>query len=196
MFPQLPTAALRLAYLTPEPATSTVVDKLWASSMHHAREMETHFGVDIATIEVGGYPWEPAAPAWEPRPGSVLLATSVSVTDDTGGSVGSANEILYRAGELLQTAGVSVTVAPHPREDRQRWRRFALATCPTLEAAAESACVVTVAGTAIEAMARIGVPLAIIPTPLAPQYLYEYGTVVRTAEEAADAVRAAVFASA
>lgn len=63
---------------------------------------------------------------------------------------------------------------------------------PPLEAASTAAFVV--ADTLLEAVSRIGVPVAIIPAPLAPEHLYRCGTLTLTAEDAAGAAVEAAFA--
>jgi hypothetical protein len=189
------TFAVRLAYLgaNPNPDTPTV-DRFWASTPNHAEELANEFMTVAEMVEVTPYPWEPERLVYDPAPLSVLLITSVSEADRTGGSATEANRILNAAGKVLAEQ-FDVIVALHPRENPAHWAGFTLAKNGTMPAASTAAVVVAVAGTVIEPVHQLGAPIVMIPAPGVPEHIFELGVVANTESAVVEAVRAQLTSS-
>ncbi|WBB61516.1 hypothetical protein O7599_02880 [Streptomyces sp. WMMC500] len=175
-FRRLPVAASSLAYLGPQqaPGARLLRPRLRAVTSSSPAEARA-FGGYLGTrrrIRVVGSPQTDALPAHRPEPGLVLVLTSVTHPDDTGGAA-PGTELLLAAAEKLQAAGKRILVGLHPREDPKLWDAYEISDVPSLQAAARAEAAVGIPGTVFPLVAAVGVPLVgITDTGLTvPDYL-------------------------
>ncbi len=161
-FPRLPVAASSLAYLGPReaPGARLLRPRLRAvtsSSPAEARAFAGYLGVR-RRIRAVGSPQTDTLPAHRPEPGLVLVLTSVTHPDDTGGAA-PGTELLLAAAERLRAAGRRILVGLHPREDPKLWDAYEISDVPSLQAAARAEAAVGIPGTVFPLVAAVGVPL-------------------------------------
>jgi hypothetical protein len=169
--------AIRFAYLAPGNGRGIEVDSFWAANETHMKELESHFGY-VKNPVVESYPWKTDSNSWAPLPNRIVAVTTV--TEDSGVLP---NQLLKEVAFALQSVGVEVVVSLHPREDPSNWTDFILGG-RGLPEAAKSTAVVAVAGSALEEIERLQVPLLTIPMPYAPQHINDHGTAVTSFDEA------------
>ncbi|MEO3768461.1 hypothetical protein [Streptomyces sp. B8F3] len=175
-FPRLPVAAGSLAYLGPQqaPGARLLRPRLRAvtsSSPAEARAFGGYLGVR-RRIRVVGSPQTDTLPEHRPEPGLVLVLTSVTHPDGTGGAA-PGSELLLAAAEKLQAAGRRILVGLHPREDPKLWDAYEISDVPSLQAAARAEAAVGIPGTVFPLVAAAGVPLVGVTGPglTVPDYL-------------------------
>ncbi|MFB9833942.1 hypothetical protein, partial [Actinoallomurus acaciae] len=140
-------------------------------------------------VRVVGSPQTDELPVRAPEPGLVLVVTSVTHPDGTGGAA-PGTELLMAAAERLRAAGRSILVGLHPREDRSLWEQYEISTVPTLEASARAEAAVGIPGTVFPLIAAVGTPVVgcVDPALTVPGYLLSVCS--STIDDAADAVPA------
>lgn len=192
----LDVVASSLAYLQPVEAelAARVRPRLvgaTAQSSDEAAAFGAHWGIDPGRITVVGNPQLDGLPPYDPTPGTVLIATSVTHPSETGGAAPGTELLLETAAEL-QSAGYHVRVGLHPREDPELWSDYETATEGTLLAATTAEVVVGIPGSVFPQVAAVGAPLVGILDPEldVPDYLLGLAAPARTADEALDAVAA------
>ncbi|MFF0725192.1 hypothetical protein [Streptomyces sp. NPDC004134] len=161
-FPRLPVAAGSLAYLGPQqaPGARLLRPRLRAvtsSSPAEARAFGGYLGVR-RRIRAVGSPQTDTLPEHRPEPGLVLVLTSVTHPDGTGGAA-PGTELLLDAAGKLQAAGKRILVGLHPREDPKLWDAYEISDVPSLQAAARAEAAVGIPGTVFPLVAAAGVPL-------------------------------------
>lgn len=175
--PDLPVAASSLAYLTPveAPGAAALRPRLVAMTAGAGGEAEVfaaHFGVPASRVKVVGNPALDGLPRHQPKPGSVLIATSVTKDDETGDAApGSA--LLLEVAHALADAGAHVRVGLHPREDPSIWSRFEAAPEGTIEASTRAEVCIGIPGSVFPSIAAIGCPLVgiVVPGLETPPYI-------------------------
>ncbi|WP_225797172.1 hypothetical protein [Streptomyces aculeolatus] len=175
-FPRLPVAASSLAYLGPAqaPGARLLRPRLRAvtsSSPAEARAFGGYLGVR-RRIRAVGSPQTDTLPDHRPEPGLVLVLTSVTYPDGTGGAAPGTELLLAAAGEL-RAAGKRILVGLHPREDPKLWDAYEISDVPSLTAAARAEAAVGIPGTVFPLVAAAGVPLVGVTGPglTVPDYL-------------------------
>lgn len=169
--------AMRFAYLSPGNGRGIEVDSFWAANDTHMKELEHHFGY-VKNPVVQSYPWKTESNLWAPLPNRVVAISTVS---EYSGVL--PNQLLKEVALALQSIGVEVVVSLHPREDPSNWDGFNLGGRGLLEATRSTA-VVAVAGSVLEEIERLQVPLLTIPMPYAPHHINSHGTPVTSFHEA------------
>ncbi|QFG23979.1 hypothetical protein [Actinomadura sp. WMMB 499] len=175
-FGRLPRAAGSLAYLGPEeaPGADRIRHRLrliTASSPAEARSFGGYLGTR-RRIHVVGSPQTDGLPERAPEPGLVLVITSVTRSDETGGAA-PGTELLLAAAERLRAAGKRILVGLHPREDRSLWERYEISDVPTLRASARAEAAIGIPGTIFPLVAAVGTPVVGCTDPAlsVPDYL-------------------------
>ncbi|MGC5629356.1 hypothetical protein ACPYO6_14065 [Georgenia sp. Z1344] len=193
-FEDLPVVASSTAYLEAEeaPFADDIRPRLTAVTASSPAEQETfavYLGVDEEDIEVVGVPELDETPEWEPEPDTVLILTSVTYPDETGGAAPSA-ELLLDTAHALSDEGYEILVGMHPREDASLWEEFEIAEEGSVEAAARAEVAVGIPGSVFPKIAAIGTPLVgTVDAELeVPEYLTTTGAMVDTVEDALAAV--------
>lgn len=182
-FPEMKAIAIRLAYLTPKVLEQNLsISVFWAATEKHSFEIADNFSIAQDQISIEPYPWTSALPVWLPETTEILLVSSVTNDDIDGGSAGDANSVLLKIAKSLRENSIDFRISLHPRENPNNWVGFNLASGDTLMSASKASYVIAVTGTVVEAIYQMGVPLALIPVPRAPAYLYEYGKVITEAD--------------
>ncbi|REE03523.1 hypothetical protein [Citricoccus muralis] len=102
---ELPVVASSLAYFNPieEPGAATIRPRLvamTAGSSAEAGVFAAHFGVSADRVQVVGNPGLDDMPPYGPEPATVLMATSVTHSSETGGSSPGAQVLLDSAAAL------------------------------------------------------------------------------------------------
>ncbi|WP_326799684.1 hypothetical protein OG946_33465 [Streptomyces sp. NBC_01808] len=161
-FPRLPVAAGSLAYLGPQqaPGAGLLRPRLRAvtsSSPAEARAFGSYLGVR-RRIRAVGSPQTDTLPEHRPEPGLVLVLTSVTHPDGTGGAA-PGTELLLAAAEKLRAAGKRILVGLHPRENPKLWDAYEISDVPSLQASARAEAAVGIPGTVFPLVAAVGVPL-------------------------------------
>ncbi len=190
----LPVVASSLAYLQPEEAefAADIRERLVGATAQSADEADVfgaHLGVDPSQIEIVGNPSLDGLAPRDPRPGTVLIATSVTYPDETGGAA-PGTELLLETAKELQAQGRHVRVGLHPREDPVLWEGFEIAEEGTLAASATAEVVVGIPGSIFPQIAAVGTPLVAVmdPTMEIPDYLVALSAEASTVDEAVAAV--------
>lgn len=193
----LPLVASSTAYLNPEEGeyAAELRNRFVAMTAGSAAEQETfavHLGVSPQDIEVVGIPELDALPAYRPEPDSVLILTSVTYPDETGGAA-PGTELLLETAEELAESGKRVIVGPHPREDPELWSDFEIASEGSLEAAAKVEVAAGIPGSVFPKIAAFGTPLvAVIDEGLeVPDYLTSVAVPASDVDAAVAAVQRA-----
>lgn len=175
----LDVVASSLAYLTPEeaPDAAIVRERLvgaTAQSLDEAEVFAAHLGIDVADIEIVGNPQLDGLPEYNPEPGTVLIATSVTHPDETGGAA-PGTELLLETAAALEAQGYHIRVGLHPREDRSLWEQYEIAEEGTIMAATSAEVVVGIPGSIFPQVAAVGAPLVAIMDPElnVPEYLLD-----------------------
>ncbi|GAA3588216.1 hypothetical protein GCM10022419_083140 [Nonomuraea rosea] len=159
---RLPLVAASLAYQQPVEAPRAAefrgrLRAITASSPAEAQVFDDYLGTR-RDITVVGTPQTDNLPEHVPEPGTVLVLTSVTKPDATGGAAPGA-ELLLAAAERLAAAGKHILVGLHPREDRTLWDRFEISSVPSVQAAARAEVAIGIPGTVFPVVAAVGVPL-------------------------------------
>lgn len=195
--PDLPVIASSLAYLNPVegPWAAALRPRLvgvTASSEAEAENFAVHLGVPRAGIRVVGIPELDDLPVRDPEPGTVLAVTSVTRSDETGGSA-PGTELLLATARALAEQGRTVLVGLHPREDRSLWSEFEIVEEGTLQASARAEVAFGIPGSVFPKIAAVGTPLVgILGEGLdVPDYLWDLCAPARTLDEALFAVELA-----
>ncbi|GLY66080.1 hypothetical protein [Amycolatopsis taiwanensis] len=192
-FRRFPLAASSLAYLQPEEAARAKqvrprLHTITSSSPAEARAFGEYLGTR-REIEVVGSPQTDALPQHAPEPGLVLVLTSVTYADDTGGAA-PGTELLLAAAQRLQAAGKRILVGLHPREDRALWSQYEISDVPSVQAAARAEAAIGIPGTVFPLIAAAGTPVVGCTDPAltVPDYLLSVCS--STIDDAAQAVSA------
>ncbi|WP_262401410.1 hypothetical protein [Actinomadura sp. CNU-125] len=196
-FGGLPRAASSLAYLGPDeaPGADRVrrgLRLVTSSSPAEARAFGGYLGTR-RRVRVVGSPQTDDLPERRPEPGLVLVVTSVTRSDETGGAA-PGTELLLAAAERLRAAGKRILVGLHPREDRSLWERYEISDVPTLRASARAEAAIGVPGTIFPLIAAVGTPVVGCTDPAlsVPDYLLSVcSATIGAADEAVPAVAAA-----
>ncbi|MEO3870039.1 hypothetical protein ABGB18_14550 [Nonomuraea sp. B12E4] len=189
----LPLVASSLAYQLPQeaPRAREFRDRLraiTASSPAEAKVFDDYLGTR-RRIEVVGTPQTDDLPRYRPEAGTVLVLTSVTKDDETGGSA-PGTQLLLDSAERLAAAGKHILVGLHPREDRSLWERYEISAVPSVQASARAESAIGIPGTVFPVVAAMGVPLVGCTDPALqiPDYLLSVCT--HTITKADDAVTA------
>ncbi|TDD90814.1 hypothetical protein E1298_12535 [Actinomadura rubrisoli] len=191
---RLPVAASSLAYLGPDEAPGARrlrhrLRTITSSSRAEARAFASYLGTH-RRVRVVGSPQTDDLPVRAPEPGLVLVVTSVTHPDGTGGAA-PGTELLLRAADALKRSGKRVLVGLHPREDRTLWERYEISGVPTLRASARAEAAIGIPGTIFPLIAAVGTPLVGCTDPAlrVPEYLLSVcSSTIRSAGEAVPAV--------
>lgn len=197
-----PLVASSLAYLNPSPAPLAGkvryrLRTITASSPAEADTFAAYLGLDRVggrkRIKVVGSPQTDNLPQWTPKKSTVLIITSVTKSDETGGSAPGARTLLATAARL-KAAGKRVVVGLHPREDPALWADYEISPVGTLPASANAEVAVGIPGTIFPMIAAVGVPLVGVTDPAlkVPTYLRDICSArITSADQAIEAVRTA-----
>ncbi|WP_246258438.1 hypothetical protein [Amycolatopsis anabasis] len=173
---RLPLVASSLAYQNPVEAPRARelrhrLRALTASSPAEARAFGRHLGTR-RPIRVVGSPQTDALPRRAPEPDLVLVLTSVTRPDPTGGAA-PGTELLLACAEKLAAAGKRILVGLHPREDRTLWDRYEISAVPSVQAAARAEAAIGIPGTVFPLIAAVGTPVigCTDPALAVPDYL-------------------------
>jgi hypothetical protein len=190
----IPMAASALAYMNPVPGVGTAVLaprllRVTASSEVEAEAFAVHMGVPANKVRVVGNPQLDDMPDWTPVAGTVLVLTSVTYPDATGGAA-PGTELLLDAAHALKDAGYHVRVGKHPREDPSLWAAFEIAEEGSLAASATAEVAVGIPGSIFPQIAAVGAPLVatVHPDLNVPDYLLALATVATSVDEVLTAV--------
>ncbi|MBO2454395.1 hypothetical protein J4573_45420 [Actinomadura barringtoniae] len=203
-FRHLPLAASSLAYLNPEevPGARKLRRRLrviTASSAAEARSFAAYLGTGTRrTIAVVGSAQTDALPVRKPEPGLVLVLTSVTHPDPTGGAA-PGTELLLAAADKLHAAGRHILVGLHPREDRKLWEKYEISAVPSIQASARAEAAIGIPGTVFPLVAAVGTPVVgcIGPALTVPGYLLSVcSSTIRDAGQAVPAIEQAHLPSA
>ncbi|WP_211090640.1 hypothetical protein [Nesterenkonia sedimenti] len=193
-FEDLPLMASSTAYLRPEeaPHAEEIRDRLIGVTASSYAEQETfavYLGVEEEEIEVVGVPEMDETPEWEPEADTVLILTSVTHPDETGGAAPGA-ELLLDAAHALDEEGYEILVGLHPREDESLWDEFEIAEEGSVEASARAEVAVGIPGSVFPRIAAVGTPLVgtVDPELDIPDYLTTTGDMASTVDEVLTAV--------
>lgn len=195
--PGVPVIASGLAYLNPQraPYAAEVAARLGGATAGSPAEQQTfaaHLGIRPEQVRVVGIPELDDLPERNPVPGTVLVLTSVTRPDASGGAA-PGTTLLLESARALAAEGRHIIVGLHPREDRSLWAEFEIAGDGSLAASARAEVAVGIPGTVFPKIAAVGTPLVgVVADGLTvPQYLLSVCTPARTLAE----VRAAVAAA-
>lgn len=173
---RLPLVASSLAYLLPVEAPRAHefrrrLRAVTASSPAEASVFDDYLGTR-RRISVVGSPQTDDLPVHAPEDGTVLVLTSVTKSDGTGGSA-PGTQLLLDAAESLAAAGKHILVGLHPREDRTLWEQYEIATVPSVQASARAEAAIGIPGTVFPMVAAVGVPLVgcVDPALQIPDYI-------------------------
>jgi hypothetical protein len=192
-FRRTPLAASSLAYHQP-------VEAHWAreirprlrlitsSSAAEGRAFRAHLGTR-RRIRVVGAPQTDNLPTRAPEPDLVLVLTSVTYPDGTGGAA-PGTELLLASAEKLAAAGKRILVGLHPREDPTLWDRYELSPDASIVASARAEAAIGIPGTVFPLVAAVGTPLVGCTDPelTVPDYLLAVCS--STIDDAGEAVTA------
>lgn len=195
--PRLPLAASSLAYLNPVEAPHAEgfrrrLKSITSSSPAEGRAFAAYLG-SHRRIRVVGSPQTDSLPVRAPEPGTVLVLTSVTYPDQTGGAA-PGTHLLLDAAERLQADGRHILVGLHPREDPKLWSRYELSTVPSLQASARAEAAIGIPGTVFPLITAAGVPVVgcVDPALTVPDYLLDVcSSTIDDPAEAVGAIKAA-----
>ncbi|WUH99690.1 hypothetical protein OHR68_40440 [Spirillospora sp. NBC_00431] len=196
-FRALPLAASSLAYLGPDraPGARRLRNRLrliTSQSPAEARSFGHYLGTN-RRIVVTGSPQADTLPTRAPEPGLVLVLTSVTRDDETGGAA-PGTQLLLDAAANLQAAGKRILVGIHPREDRTLWDQYEISDVPSLQASARAQAAIGIPGTVFPLIAAVGTPLVGCTDPAltVPDYLLAVcSSTIDKATDAATAIQSA-----
>ncbi|WP_199493394.1 hypothetical protein [Marinitenerispora sediminis] len=196
-FRRLPVVASSLAYLGPGEAAGARqlrgrLRVITSSSPAEGRAFAGYLGTR-RPVRVVGSPQTDTLPARRPEPGLVLVVTSVTHPDGTGGAA-PGTELLLASTERLRAAGKSILVGLHPREDSSLWEQYEISSVPTLEASARAEAAVGIPGTVFPMVTAVGTPVVgcVDPALTVPDHLLAVcSSTIDDAAEAVPAIEAA-----
>ncbi|WP_229118962.1 hypothetical protein [Enemella evansiae] len=195
--PGVPVVASGLAYLNPTraPYAAEVAARITAATAGSNAEQQTfaaHLGIRPQQIRVVGIPELDDLPERRPEPGTVLILTSVTYPDATGGAA-PGTELLLASARALAAQGKRIIVGLHPRENPALWSEFEIAAEGSLAASARAEVAIGIPGTVFPKIAAVGTPLVgVVADGLnVPAYLLSVCTPARTLDEVLAAVTAA-----
>ncbi|NYI04283.1 hypothetical protein [Allostreptomyces psammosilenae] len=175
-FRRLPLVASSLAYHQPVQAPRAAelrrrLRSITSSSPAESRAFARHLGTR-RPIRVVGSPQTDDLPPRRPEADLVLVLTSVTHPDGTGGAA-PGTELLLASAEKLAAAGKRILVGLHPREDRTLWERYEISEVPSVTASARAEVAVGIPGTVFPLVAAVGTPLVgcVDPALTVPDYL-------------------------
>ncbi len=176
--PALPLVASSLAYLNPVEAPRSAEFRrrlrvITSSSPAESRAFADYLG-SPRRIQVVGSPQTDSLPPRAPEPELVLVLTSVTFPDQTGGAA-PGTQLLLDAAERLQAAGKRILVGLHPREDPSLWSRYELSTVPSLQASGRAEAAIGIPGTIFPLITAAGIPVigCVDPKLVVPDYLLQ-----------------------
>lgn len=145
--------------------------------------------VEEDEIDVVGVPELDEVPQRDPESNTVLILTSVTHPDETGGAAPGA-ELLLNAAHALDDEGYDIVVGLHPREDESLWDEFKIAEEGSVEASVRAEVAVGIPGSVFPRIAAIGTPLVgtMDPELDVPEYLTTTGTMVESVDDVLSAV--------
>ncbi|WP_460769314.1 hypothetical protein [Mariniluteicoccus flavus] len=194
----VPIAASGLAYLTAKeaPFAAELRPRIVTATAGSPAERATfagHLGLRERQIRVVGIPELDDLPVRRPEPDTVLILTSVTRSDATGGAA-PGTQLLLDSARALAAAGKRILVGLHPREDRTLWDEFEIATEGSLAASARAEVAIGIPGTVFPKIAAVGTPLVAVMADglTVPDYLLTVATPARTVAEVLAAAEAAV----
>ncbi|WP_225991637.1 hypothetical protein [Actinomadura montaniterrae] len=192
-FRHLPLAASSLAYLGPDEAPGAKrlrprLRTVTSSSDAEARSFASYLGTR-RRVHVVGSPQTDDLPRRAPESGLVLVVTSVTHPDGTGGAA-PGTELLLASAARLKDAGKHVLVGLHPREDPELWRQYEISAVPTLQASARAEAAIGIPGTVFPLIAAVGTPLVGCTDPALEVPGYLLSVCSSTITDAADAAGA------
>lgn len=196
-FSRLPLVASSLAYLEPTEAPRARelrprLRTITSSSPAEARSFATYLG-QHRRIRIVGSPQTDGLPERRPKPDTVLVLTSVTYPDETGGAA-PGTQLLLDAAARLQAAGKRILVGLHPRENPALWDQYELSDVPSVQASATAEAAVGIPGTVFPLVVAVGTPVVgcVDPALEVPDYLLDVcSSTIDTADEAVSAIEAA-----
>ncbi len=195
--PTLPLVASSLAYLNPVEAPRAAEFRrrlrvITSSSPAESRAFADYLG-SPRRIRVVGSPQTDALPPRRPEPDLVLVLTSVTFPDQTGGAA-PGTQLLLDAAERLQSAGKRILVGLHPREDPALWSRYEVSDVPSLQASGRAEAAIGIPGTIFPLITAAGVPVigCVDPKLVVPDYLLQVcSSTITDPAEAVEAIATA-----
>lgn len=197
----LPMVASSLAYLRPDEAPRAGefrhrLHRVTAAAPAEARVFASYLGWSRPVRMLGSAQTDDL-PEYAPQEGRVLVLTSVTRPDPSGGAA-PGTELLLAAADRLAAAGKQIVVGLHPREDRTLWERYEISPVPSVQASATAECAIGIPGTVFPVVAAVGVPLVgcVDPRLTVPDYILGVcSSTIDAADRAVPAVQAATPAS-
>jgi hypothetical protein len=189
---RMPVVASSLAYQQPveAPRAKEIRPRVvTSSSPAEGRAFRTYLGYR-KRIRIVGSPQTDDLPRRVPEAGLVLVLTSVTHPDGTGGAA-PGTELLLAAAEKLAAAGKRILVGLHPREDRTLWDQYEISNVGSVQAAARAEVAIGIPGTVFPLVAAVGTPVigCTDPALTVPDYLLAVcSSTIRDAGQAVDAV--------
>ncbi|MFI7672602.1 hypothetical protein [Actinophytocola sp. NPDC049390] len=190
-FRRLPVAASSLAYQRPveAPRAKEIRPRIiTSSSPAEGRAFRAYLGTGRRPTIVGS-PQTDNLPTRAPEPDLVLVLTSVTHPDGTGGAA-PGTELLLAAAEKLAAAGKRILVGLHPREDRTLWDDYEIADVPSVTASARAEAAIGIPGTVFPLVAAVGTPLVGVTDPALTVPDYLLAVCSSTIDDAGEAVAA------
>ena len=173
---RLPVLASSLAYQQPVEAPRAREIRPWlraltSSSPAEGRAFRTYLGTR-RRLRVVGSPQTDNLPPRVPEPDLVLVLTSVTYPDGTGGAA-PGTELLLAAAEKLAATGKRILVGLHPRENRELWDRYEISSVGSVAASARAEAAIGIPGTVFPLVAAVGTPVVgcVDPALTVPDYL-------------------------
>ncbi|MDW5327119.1 hypothetical protein [Plantactinospora sp. KLBMP9567] len=196
-FCRLPLAASSLAYLNPTEAPRAAelrrrLHSITSSSPAEMRAFASYLGTR-RPIRIVGSAQTDDLPARNPQPDTVLVLTSVTHPDQTGGAA-PGTQLLLDAAARLQAAGKRIIVGLHPRENPALWDRYEISDVPSVQASARAEAAIGIPGTVFPLVVAVGTPVigCLDPALAVPDYLLSVcSATIATADQAPLAVREA-----
>ncbi|GAA5013917.1 hypothetical protein [Actinopolymorpha pittospori] len=196
-FSRLPLVASSLAYLQPveaprarelRPRLRTITSSSPAEGRSFAKYLGQH-----RRIQIVGSPQTDGLPERSPQPDTVLVLTSVTYPDETGGAA-PGTQLLLDAAARLQAAGKRILVGLHPRENPALWDQYEISPVPSVQASATAEAAVGIPGTVFPLVVAVGTPVVgcVDPALEVPDYLLDVcSSTIDTADAAVAAIQAA-----
>lgn len=173
---RMPVVASSLAYQQPVEAPRAREVRPWlraltSSSPAEGRAFRTYLGTR-RHLRVVGSPQTDDLPPRVPEAGLVLVLTSVTYPDGTGGAA-PGTELLLAAAEKLAATGKRILVGLHPRENRELWDQYEISSVGSVAASARAEAAIGIPGTVFPLVAAVGTPLVgcVDPALTVPDYL-------------------------
>jgi hypothetical protein len=195
--PRLPLTASSLAYLRPTEALRAHefrqrLGLVTAASPAESAVFAAYLGWEHQVRMVGS-PQTDDLLKYSPQSDRVLVLTSVTHPDPTGGAA-PGTQLLLDAAAKLEAAGKHIVVGLHPREDRTLWEQYEISPVPSVQASATAECAIGIPGTVFPIVAAVGVPLVgcVDPKLEVPDYILDVcSSTIGTADKAIAAVGSA-----